>query len=113
MPLIRGASRRSVSANIRREMHAGKPQKQSVAIALSVARSVRWVKDGGAEDHPEAMRRKDGRGLVWKSLAGWLWQAYEYNPSVPGPSGESRRDVAASKDAAMRAADTWISKHGR
>jgi hypothetical protein len=37
-PLVAGYSAKSVSANIRREMHAGKSQAQSVAIALSVAR---------------------------------------------------------------------------
>lgn len=41
MPLVKGAKARSkkgFSENIRREMHAGKPQKQAVAIAYSEAR---------------------------------------------------------------------------
>jgi hypothetical protein len=38
MPLRKGKSKATVSANIRTEMAAGKPQKQAVAIALSVAR---------------------------------------------------------------------------
>lgn len=37
MPLRKGKSNADVSANIRTEMAAGKPQKQAVAIALSVA----------------------------------------------------------------------------
>lgn len=37
MPLASGSSRETVSANIRREMDAGKPQKQAVAIALKKA----------------------------------------------------------------------------
>jgi hypothetical protein len=41
MPLKRGFSRRSVSANIRTEMKHGKPQRQAIAIALSVARKAR------------------------------------------------------------------------
>lgn len=40
MPLVKGAKARTkkgFSENIRREMDAGKPQKQAVAIAYSVA----------------------------------------------------------------------------
>lgn len=37
MPLVKSASRKAVSTNIKREMDAGKPHRQSVAIALSVA----------------------------------------------------------------------------
>ena len=41
MPLVRSGSKPAVSENIRREMDAGKPQKQAVAIALNVARKYR------------------------------------------------------------------------
>ena len=37
MPLKRGSSKATISQNIRTEMHAGKPQKQAIAIAYSVA----------------------------------------------------------------------------
>jgi hypothetical protein len=40
MPLIKGEkakTKKGMSENIRREMHAGKPQKQSIAIAYSMA----------------------------------------------------------------------------
>lgn len=41
MPLVKSASRKAVSQNIKREIAAGKPQKQAIAIALSVQRSAK------------------------------------------------------------------------
>lgn len=37
MPLKKGSSKKTISQNIRTEMHAGRPQKQAIAIAMSVA----------------------------------------------------------------------------
>lgn len=38
MPLVKSAGKKAFSENVRREMQAGKPQKQAVAIAYSVKR---------------------------------------------------------------------------
>jgi len=38
MPLLRGSSKKVISSNIRREIRAGKPRKQAIAIALRKAR---------------------------------------------------------------------------
>lgn len=46
MPLVKGKaarSRKGFSENVRREIHAGKPQKEAVAIAYSEARGGKRV----------------------------------------------------------------------
>lgn len=44
MPLQSGSSKKVVSENIRTEMHAGRPQKQAIAIAMSKAGKSRGKK---------------------------------------------------------------------
>ena len=47
MPLKSGSSKKVISSNIKTEMHAGKPQNQSIAIAMSKAGKSRMKTDDG------------------------------------------------------------------
>ena len=51
MPLIHSKSKEAMSENIRTEMHAGKPQKQAIAIAYSEKRAAGGHDDYSKERH--------------------------------------------------------------
>ncbi len=44
MPLKKGRSQKIISENIRELMHAGHPQKQSIAIAMKCAKKTKKTK---------------------------------------------------------------------
>ena len=54
MPLKKGKSKKTVSANISTLMHEGRPQKQAIAIALSTAGTGKPPKKGT----PDAKRHQ-------------------------------------------------------
>lgn len=56
MPLKKGSSDKVVSENIRELMHAGRPQKQAIAIAMSKA-GKSWNK------HPKGKSNLSGKNL--------------------------------------------------
>lgn len=47
MPLLKGKSKKAFEHNIETEMHAGKPQKQSLAIAYAMKRKAQHKAEGG------------------------------------------------------------------
>jgi hypothetical protein len=64
MPLIKSKSKAAFGKNIAAEIKAGKPQKQAVAIAYAVKRSVKKKAGGGLWDniHAKQERIKHGSG---------------------------------------------------
>lgn len=57
MPLIKGYSKKSIGKNIRIEMKSGKSKKQSIAIALSVARKAKKKGNGNQEGKNYKIRK--------------------------------------------------------
>ena len=55
MPLFHGKSKKAFGKNVETEMHAGKPQKQALAIAYSMKRKAQHKAEGGQiEDNYES-----------------------------------------------------------
>lgn len=73
MPLIKSGSKQAISTNIREMMHAGHPQKQAIAAAMSTAR-----KYGKAAGGPNM------ESMVMKGSTIKLGREGMINSSVPG-----------------------------
>jgi len=62
MPLTKSSSKKAFSHNVSKEMHAGKPQKQALAIAYAVKRKNRKAHGGEMNEklHPHAKYAEGG-----------------------------------------------------
>ena len=62
MPLVKSKSEKAFSENVKREMAAGKPQKQAVAIAYNVQREAKKAAGGGLYANIHAKRKRIAEG---------------------------------------------------
>jgi hypothetical protein len=58
VPLKSGSSKGTISQNIRTEMHAGKPQKQAIAIAMSKAGKSRQKPKAKGQKPPSKFQKR-------------------------------------------------------
>jgi hypothetical protein len=66
MPLKKGPSKKVISSNIKKEMAAGKPRKQAIAIALNTAKPKKAAKGGSikAKKPARIVKKRDGNRPV-------------------------------------------------
>lgn len=95
-PLLKGSSRAVISENIRREMYAGRPQKQAVAIALRSA----------------GVARKRKNPHDWKPVPGERAQYRCVECGAPGRR-RGRTIVVVKASPPKRSAGRFVGQHGR
>jgi hypothetical protein len=71
MPLVKSSSKKAVGTNVKREMEAGKPQKQAVAIALDVQRRAGGnVKPNPNKEKKMAKHKEEPKDMKKHTAAG-------------------------------------------
>ena len=108
MPLIKSKSPEAFSQNVKREIAAGKPAKQAVAIAYSVKSQAK--KSGGEVNlsvgRGEKLSADRGAGLTQKGREKYN-RATGSNLKAPQPQGGPRRDsFCARMGPVARASET-------
>lgn len=101
MPLIQSPSKKAVSKNIEAEMHSGKPQKQSIAIAMSVQRKNKRKKmaEGGMLKSDEAHLQSSAAPASPSDQPKSSYDESEHSSDAPMPdesaphTGESKEDM--------------------
>lgn len=88
MPLIKSAQPKAFSKNIATEMHAGKPQKQAVAIASSEARAARRSHGSDAGESTTTKHPSNTSSANPKSGKSYVMQP------MPHSSHSARRSAA-------------------
>ena len=78
MPLVQGSGEESIHENIKREIAAGKPRKQAVAIAYSVARKNKHGDLGTITPQDIYRRKYSGRENQACTLAKYQEQQMPY-----------------------------------
>lgn len=95
MPLIKSTSKRALGENVAKEMSAGKPQKQAVAIAYAEKREA--GKRPAAKLHAEIRHRGSKPGSHHSDHIEELGSAYESNSVSSGQEPSYHPVVQAAK----------------
>jgi hypothetical protein len=103
MPLTKSKSKEAFSSNVKAEMDAGKPQKQALAIAYSVARKA--ANGGGV--------RVNGK-LVSPSIGGVMskkpWKGYKSGGAAKADGGPTD-DIFNSSDSGAMSPETFVNPY--